>query len=262
MAVSRDSEIWDEIQWRNIVRQYPGIESDLPVAAVAKAEAERFFSLTEPTIQDRSRLRAAITISPSSVRGHGVQLMSHLVDLGTRGDYNSIVATGLLWDEAVTAIVAVEPNGESLVQQSAELLLGTLDGERHAGRLFAKIQSSVPEVVIGSSVEDTVEATIRTSGEIAESQPATRFNLGRLADDAEEIANAQPENPMVGTLATTIRELVERNIRRIDGEKIETSDGNKGYDRFPDYGEIGELLSASRLLKSLGSEANDRVITW
>jgi hypothetical protein len=73
-------------------------------------------------------------------------------------------------------------------------------------------------------------------------------------------------DPLVKSVARSVVRIATRNIKRLDG-RIQD-----GYNRFPDYGELGEAATSLRLLATLldGSTrlgeakatANSGVISW
>jgi hypothetical protein len=67
---------------------------------------------------------------------------------------------------------------------------------------------------------------------------------------------------MAHDIANNVAELANKNIRRIDGEKIPTDTGEEGYEHFPDYGEIGELIAGARMLEGTEPPSEKSVVTW
>jgi hypothetical protein len=107
---------------------------------------------------------------------------------------------------------------------------------------------------------DLLEAIGTHTGETPLHRPFTRKALELIEQHVSSIKFARDSTAVQRSIAADVQELTVRNIRRIRGENIPTADGMSGYQNFPDYAEIGEIVTGIRTLDALSPSS--KIVTW
>jgi hypothetical protein len=100
-----------------------------------------------------------------------------------------------------------------------------------------------PDVRLDGDAVATLEHWMNVGGGKYWSLEAMRSNLYELAATAHTFVTDR--QPATYGLAQEVTRMVHRNIERIDGKRRD------GYMKFPDYGELGDLIANVRLLRAL-----------
>jgi hypothetical protein len=88
--------------------------------------------------------------------------------------------------------------------------------------------------------------------------PAEVRPMLAAARDALDQVSAQAGDR--APIVSNARELVDRNLARIDGELLGTGDGHLTY---PDYADLGRIAGSLKLLERLGADAADpAILRW
>jgi hypothetical protein len=113
---------------------------------------------------------------------------------------------------------------------------------------------SHPKLLLNDDALLTLELHIGFYPQVQTSLKATRAQLEVVRDEARVFAS---EDTRISQVAADVVANAERNIQRIDGK------GSGGYENFPDYGELGQLISDMKLLRSLAApDKPKRSVTW
>jgi hypothetical protein len=113
-----------------------------------------------------------------------------------------------------------------------------------------------PAASIANDPLATLEYLISVGGQARKSLPAIERHLNTIW--TEHLALSRSADPTVADLAKSVVRLAEINTSRI--RNVGPSDG---YENFPDYGELGELITAAKMLSALTDTAGSgSKVSW
>jgi hypothetical protein len=120
------------------------------------------------------------------------------------------------------------------------------------------IEAHHANVVGGETIEGRTKAlgSLASLGNDAIVVPAITTHLQWIRRYVDE--SPAPTDRLSQSLRSNTLELIDRNLLRIAG-KLK---GDKGYENFPDYGEVGEVISNVSILESISTPSGTKVVTW
>jgi hypothetical protein len=135
--------------------------------------------------------------------------------------------------------------------------------------LWSEITRAYPSALSTGSLEAAIaslELHIARAGGMDGALQAMRRCIETILWEVAERAGRDPGDLFVQELASEVVALASKNLQRIAGtyQRRRLSEPT-GFRHFPDYGELGDLIAGTRLLKSLAagdSSGQQSKVSW
>jgi hypothetical protein len=258
-----EDDDWDSSVWKKIVRRFPGSDTQFPVIRELRGNVDQFLNHSDLNRRDyrSSPVSVAFDFAPSLAEERSDAIEDKVVKLMSTENV-SRRALSRIWSSFLDAMTSRGDDGLRTATKMGESMIRRRDPNLESDLMLEATYRKVPWVTSHESSEATLESHITNDGGKSEFLPSIKYHMQRIDEEAQSLGKLQPENEFAQHLVTEISEKVTRNVKRIDGTNILTEDLQRGYANFPDYREVGEVITSSRLLKSMIDRPTSSTVTW